>query len=313
MSNFNYIIKRILQIIPVMIIVTILVFFLIRLIPGNPAQTLAGPYATREAVAALEKSMGLDKPLIVQFGIFVKNILHFDFGNSYQYKQSVASLLKDRIVVTLCLAVGSTLCMVLMSVPLGYIAAANKDRLPDQIVRAFTLMGMAFPNFWLAIIFMIVFCITLKALPITAWGADFGSRLRGMILPCVTLAIANSAMMIRNLRNDIIDVQESDYVLFARSTGLNKAAVRSRYIVRNAMIPFTTLTALRMVEMLGGSIVIENVFSLPGIGSMLVGGILARDYAVVQAVVIFYVFVVQIANLITDIIYSFLDPRVKLQ
>lgn len=299
--------------IPVMIIVTVVVFFLIRLIPGSPAQTLAGPHATREAVEALERSMGLDKPLPVQFMIFLKNIFTLNLGDSYQYKQSVASLLPSRILVTVSLTIGAAICMLLISIPLGYIAAAKKDRWPDQAVRGFTLLGMAFPNFWLAMVLMIVFCINLKILPIQAWGATFGARLKGMILPSVTLAIANSAIMIRNLRNDIVDVQESDYVLFAKSKGLDPGTIRSQHIIRNAMIPFTTLTALRVVEMLGGTIVIESVFSLSGLGSFLVNGILARDYAIVQAVVIFYVFIVQVANLITDIIYSFLDPRVKLQ
>ena len=313
MNNFSYVLKRILQMIPVFIIVTVLVFLMIRLIPGNPARTILGEKAPLEKIMAKEIEMGLDKPLFVQFWIYLKDLAHLNFGDSIHYSQPVLELIKARLPVTLLLTLTSMIFTILISIPAGYLAGMKKDRMADQVVRGFSLFGLSAPSFWIGMLLLMVFSVWLKWLPINGWGAAWGERLKSMILPGLTSAIGVSAMIVRNLRNNIVDIKQMDYVSFAKSKGLSRLRISVRHIIRNALIPTTTLLALKFLSVLGGSVVTETVFNLPGIGSLLVNSILARDYAVVQCLVMIFVVVVLIANLLTDILYSILDPRVKLQ
>jgi len=312
MDVLNYIIKRILQMIPVFIIVTVIIFFMIRLIPGDPAAVMLGSKATPEAIASMREKMGLDEPLVKQFLIFANDLLHLDLGTSTRYNQSVSSLIGSRLLVTAALTLVSTIFSVLISFSLGYIAGMKKDGWPDMIIRVLSLFGLSAPTFWVGLLLLSVFAVQLKWLPVAGWGDTLTEHIRGLILPGITQALGVSAVMIRNLRNNVIEIRDSDYVEFAKSKGLRNKVISSRHILRNAMIPTTTLLALKIAYMLGGSVIIESVFSLPGLGALLVNGINARDYAVVQGVVLTFVVLVMLINLITDIIYSVLDPRVKL-
>lgn len=312
MDVINYIIKRILQMIPVFIIVTIVIFFMIRMIPGDPAAVMLGSKATPEAIASMREKMGLNQPMWTQFLIFLKDLFHFDLGTSVKYNQSVSSLVASRFLVTAALTVVSTVFSVIISFILGYIGGMKKDKWQDQIIRFASLFGLSAPTFWIGLLLLTVFAVNLHWFPVSGWGDTPFEHIRGLILPGITQALGVSAVMVRNLRNNVIEIKGSDYVEFAKSKGLKNSVISSRHILRNALIPTTTLLALKIAYMLGGSVVIESVFSLPGLGALLVNSINARDYAVVQGVVLTFVIMVMIINLLTDIIYSVLDPRVKL-
>ena len=313
MEQLNYIIKRILQIIPVLLFVTILIFLMIRLIPGDPATVMLGEKATPELVQQTKIRMGLDKPLVTQYIIYMKNLLTFNLGNSILFVVPVIDLLKKRMVVTLMLTLMASAFVILISFPLGYLAGRKKDKLADQVIRTSALVALSMPQFWLGILLLLLFGLKLHILPVGGWGQTWPDHIRSLILPALTEALGISALIVRNLRNNVVDVLRSDYVDFARSKGLKESVVRSRHIVRNALISTITLLALRMGSMLGGAVIIETVFALPGVGSLMVQSIFSRDYAVVQAVVLIFALLVLVVNLITDVSYSFLDPRVKLE
>jgi len=313
MNNLNYIIKRLLQMIPVLFIVTVIVFLLMRLIPGDPAALMLGEKASNEAIEALRIKMGLDKSLFTQFFIFFKDLLHFDLGDSIRYSVPVADLLKERIPVTVLLTIVSTFFTIIISMPLGYLAGIKKDKPTDQVIRILALLGLSIPSFWIALVLLLIFGVKFQLFPVSGWGITWADHLRSLILPGITQAIGVSAIVVRNLRNNVVDIKNSDYVDYAKSKGLSNKIIRERHIIRNALIPTTTLLSLKIAWMLGGSVIIETVFTLPGVGALLVNGIYSRDYSIVQGVVIIFVLVVQVINLITDVIYSILDPRVKLQ
>jgi peptide/nickel transport system permease protein len=313
LQHIHYILKRFLQIIPVLLLVTVVIFLLMRLIPGDPAYVMLGEKATPELVAELHVKMGLDKPLYVQYLVFLKKLISFNLGNSIVYLIPVSQLLAKRIVVTLSLTAMAAIIVIALSFPLGYLAGVKKDKTMDQIIRTGTLIAIAVPQFWIGLLLLMFFGLKLHWFPVAGWGDTWPAHLKSLILPAFTTALATSSLLIKNLRNSVVDVVNSDYVDCARSKGLSEGKVRSRHIVRNALISTITLLSLRVAGMLGGAIIIETVFALPGVGSLLIQAVLSRDYAVVQAVVFVFAALVLIANLITDISYSLLDPRVKLE
>lgn len=298
--------------IPVLFVVTILVFFIIHLIPGEPARLILGEKATEEAVAALTEKLGLNKPLIVQYGIFLKQILTLDLGTSFKYQMPVADLLAVRFPVTLKLTLFSTVLSFFISLPLGYYAGMHKDRLGDHVIRMASLVGISMPSFWVALLLMILFAIKLRWLPAGGWANDPWGQFKCLILPAVTQSLMTSALLTRNTRNSVVDITRMDYVDFARSKGISNRDVRNRHVLRNSMISTVTLLSMRMASTLGGSVILETVFSIPGIGKLASDSIFARDYAVVQSVVLLFALMVLVINLITDVLYSFLDPRVSL-
>jgi peptide/nickel transport system permease protein len=207
----------------------------------------------------------------------------------------------------------TTVFVVIFSFPLGYISGESNGGASDRVISVANLIILALPQFFVGTIFLFFFSLKLKLFPVGNWGSTIGQHLHALVLPGVTCAMGTSALMIRNLRNNVIDVINSDYVDFARTKGLSDSVIKSRHVLRNAMVSTVTLLSLRVANMLGGSIVVETVFSLPGLWKLLVDSIFARDYAVVQATVLLIAFMVLFVNLLTDIAYSFLDPRVKLQ
>jgi peptide/nickel transport system permease protein len=310
--RLKYVLKRLLQMIPVLLMVSVLIFVMIRAIPGDPAQVILGEMAKQEDVDRLREQMGLNRPLITQYFIFIKGIVSLDFGNSLVYKQPVINLIRGRMGVTLMLTLFSTFFAVILAVPLGYMAGMNKDRGPDHAIRVGALLAISMPGFWVGLILMILFGVILRWLPPGGWGTTFLDHVRSLILPAVTQCLMTAALLMRNLRNGVVDINSLDYVDFARSKGISETRVSLRHILRNALISTVTLLMMRMAWMLGGSVIIETVFSLPGMGKLLVDSIFGRDYAVVQVLVFLFSALVILMNLITDILYSFLDPRVSL-
>lgn len=312
MSTFDYLVRRLIQIIPVLFIVTVVIFFVIRLIPGTPADVLLGDRATPELVEMLERKMGLDKPIYVQYWLFMKNLVKGDLGNSIVFNTPVLSLLKERMKVTLMLTILSTLFSVAMSIPLGFVAGKNQDGIIDQGARAVALFALSMPQFWFGLTLMILFSVKLKIFPVGGWGNSLTEQIRALVLPAFTQALAMAALLTKNLRNNVIDILRTDYVDFALSKGVSPRRVRNRHINKNALIPYVTIVAMRVSSLLGGSIIVENVFALPGIGALMSQSIFSRDYAVVQGSVFIFAIIVISVNILTDILYTFLDPRVRL-
>lgn len=312
MEELRYIIKRILQMVPVLLIITIVIFFGMRLIPGDPALLLVGNRASDEVIAAMRAKMGLDRPLIEQYFLFLKQCLTFDFGNSLKLKSPVVELFKQKAVVTVSLTLMTILFSVIISFPLGYISGVKHDKKVGSFIDSISLVFISVPEFLIGLILMMIFALRLKFFPVGGWGKDFASHLHSLILPAFTGALGTSALVMRNIRGNVIEVLKMDYVDFAYSKGISATRVKTHYILKNVLISTVTLLAMRMTYMLAGSIVLESVFALPGLGSMLLDAILARDYSVVQGTVFLFAIIVLVMNILTDISYSLLDPRVKL-
>lgn len=312
MQLASYIIRRLLQMIPVFIIITLLIFILIRLIPGDPALTMLGDKATAAQIEAYREKVGFYDPMWKQYFNFMSNLFKGDLGDSLRYHEPVTSLLAKRFPVTISLTATIVFFVIVIGVPLGFLAGIKKDRLLDQIVRIIALFGLSAPIFWVGLMLLLIFGVKLGWFPVTGWGNTWSEHIKSLILPGFTQAFAVMAIIIRNLRNNVVDINRSSYVTFARSKGLKNIYIYYRYIFRNALLPTTTILALWIASLLGGTIVIETIFTLPGLGQLMINSILSRDYAVVQGGVLFFVGIVLVINLLTDIIYSILDPRVKL-
>ena len=312
MTRGQYILRRLVQMVPVLIGITIIVFALIQLIPGDPATVMLGSRARPEAVAALNRELGLDKPLWEQYVRYLGNVATLDLGDSLKFKVSVASLLRTRMEVSLALIAYATVMTVLISLPLGVAAALKKDSLFDQAVRALLMVTMVMPGFWVGILLLIVLSIKLGLFPVSGYGEGVGGHVKHLFLPALTIALSIAPILVRTLRGSILEAMGSDYVRTARAKGLRERFVVLAHVLRNALIPAVTLLGLSVGYLMGGTVIIENVFSLPGAGKLLVDAIGARDYPVVQSTTLIFAALVILVNLLTDLVYSFLDPRVRL-
>lgn len=312
METLRYVLKRVLQMIPVLVVSAIAIFLLMRLLPGDAALATLGDKVDPKVLESLREQMGLNQSLWTQFTIWLSALFQGDLGTSIIYKIPVAGLVLSRMQVTIMLAVMAAVMTLVIALPLGYLAGIKKDKLPDVVIRLFALVGLSAPSFWVGLMLLIAFGVTLGVFPTSGWGKTMGEHLWSLVLPGLTLAFASIAVIIRNVRSNVVDVRHADYVDFGRSKGLSGLAVSTGYILRNALIPTATLFSMRIVGMLSGSVVIENIFGLPGIGALLVQAVTGRDYAVVQACVLVFVIITLVVNLLTDILYSVLDHRIKL-
>lgn len=312
MSRGQYVVRRLVQMIPVLIGITFIVFLLIHAIPGDPAKTMLGIHARPESISALNHQLGLDKPLWEQYFLYVKNVAKLNLGDSLKYKISVAELVQSRIVVSIFLIGYATVLTVLISLPLGIAAALRKDSIFDQIVRALLMVTMVMPAFWVGILLLIVLSIKLDLFPVSGYGDGFIPHLHHLFLPALTIALSISPILVRSLRGSILEALEADYVRTARSKGLADRMVVTGHVLKNALIPAVTILGLSVGYLMGGTVIVERVFSLPGAGALLVDSIGARDYPVVQSMTLIFAALVILVNLFTDIVYTFLDPRVRL-
>jgi peptide/nickel transport system permease protein len=312
METLRYIVKRVLQMIPVLIVSIVAIFLLMRLLPGDAALATLGDKIDPKVYEALKENMGLNASLWDQFVIYVTNLFQGDLGTSTIYHIKVSELISTRMLTTVCLALTATVFTVIIGLPLGYIAGAHKDKLPDVVIRLFALVGLSAPSFWVGLVLLIIFGVNLSLFPVSGWGKTWPEHLYSLVLPGLTLAFASIAVIIRNVRNNVVDVRNTDYVDFGRSKGLSGWVISTGYVLRNALIPTATLLSMRIIGMLSGSVIIENIFGLPGIGALLVQAVTGRDYATVQACVMVFVVITLVVNLLTDILYSVLDHRIKL-
>ena len=313
MKEFNYIIKRVLQMIPVLLVVTVVIFAGMRLIPGSPAITMLGDHATPQAVEELNEKLGLNEPLIVQYFLFLKQVLTFDFGNSITLNAPVWDLFQEKAVVTLTLAAMTGLFTLVISFLFGYIGGISRNKVVTKTVDTAALIFISVPEFWIGIQLMMIFGLNLGLFPVGGWGTTWGEHLHSMVLPAIAGGLGTSALMIRNIEEEILKIRRQDYVDFAYSRGLKKSVVRNRYILKNVMVSTITLFSMRIVYMFAGSVVIETVFALPGLGNLLMQAILSRDYTLVQGLVYIFAVIVLVMNLLTDISYSFINPRIRLE
>jgi peptide/nickel transport system permease protein len=312
MDRLSYIVRRLLQMIPVIFGCTLVVFFMVHLIPGDPARTMLGVHATPQGVAQLHKQWGLDKPLWEQYTSYLGKLLHGDLGTSLFYELDVRTLIMDRIGPTLWLLLLATLLSVLIAVPLATLAATKKDGVRDQVIRFVPMFGLGMPPFWVGIIFLLVFSLNLGRLfPVGGYGHGFTGHVHSMLLPGLTIAVFIAPILIRSLRASLLDVLESDYITTARAKGIPERRVLLRHAVRNGVISMVTVLGLNIAYLVGGTLVVEKVFALPGIGSLMIDSIFQRDFTVVQAITLVFAILVVIVNLVTDIIHSLLDPRVR--
>ena len=312
MSLTGYVVRRLIQLVPIVLGVTVLVFFLIHLVPGDPARTILGNHATPQKVALLHHEWGLDKPLPVQYWRFLGRMVRGDLGSSLFYSVPAGRLVVQRLPPTLWLIGLGTLFSVLIAVPLAALAATKRDRLPDQIVRAVPLVGLGFPQFWLGIMLLLAFGLHLgRGFPVGGYGNGVFGHLHSMFLPSLTVALAIAPILVRSLRASLLEVFESDYITTARSKGLSEGRVLVRHALRNGVISTVSVLGVNIGFLVGGTLVIEQVFALPGIGQLMINSIFQRDFPVVQAVTLVFAIMVVLVYLLTDVVHALLDPRVR--
>jgi peptide/nickel transport system permease protein len=309
-----YILKRLLAMIPVMFLVSLIVFFIIHLTPGDPALAMLGEEATPEKLAALRHELGLDQPLPVQYAAWLSKVLRGDLGRSVRNNKPVLEDIVDRLPVTFELTFFAMLVSLSIAIPTGIISATRRNSASDLISTTLALIGVSMPNFFLAILLIFIFSLNLRWLPPIGYipiAQDIGANLKGMILPSITLGAATAAIVARLTRSSLLEVLNQEYIRTARAKGLSERIVVVGHALKNAMIPVVTIVGLQVGGLLGGAIITESIFVLPGVGSLAVSAIFSRDFPVVQGDVLFLSLVFMTANLAVDIIYGFLDPRIR--
>ena len=310
----GYIARRLLAIVPVLLIVAVLVFLMLRLTPGDPAAILAGDAANTEQIARIRESLGLDRPVVVQFGIWVGQLVSGDLGESFYYKIKVATLIGQRVEPTLALATLTILIAVIVAVPLGVLAAWRFGGWFDRALMGFSVLGFSVPVFVLA--YILIYLVSLKAgwLPVQGYKrlADgFWPFLQHLVLPAVTLSVIYIALIARVTRASLLEALGEDYIRTAHAKGLPEARVLLRHGLANAAVPIVTVIGIGIALLIGGVVVTESVYAIPGLGRLTVDAVLARDFPTIQGVILFFSLVYVLVNLLVDLSYVFLDPRIR--
>jgi peptide/nickel transport system permease protein len=310
----TYIIRRLIAMIPVLIVVGVVVFFLIHLTPGDPAAVMLGDAATPEQVAQLRQELGLDEPLVVQFFTWFGQALTGDLGQSIYSDEPVLQTILSRLGPTISLTILASMMGITMALLSAMLAVWKRNSLLDPTFMSVALMGVSIPNFWLALVLILAFAVFLRILPVSGYvplNSGLWPWLSHLILPAFVLAVQQAALIARMLRDGMLDVINQDYIRTAWAKGLWERAVLMRHAFRNAMIPTTTVIGTSFAALLGGAVVTEQIFVIPGIGQLVVDSIARRDYPVLQGTILFIAFVYVIVNLIVDLAYAILDPRIR--
>jgi len=310
----GYIARRLLATIPVMFVVAVVVFMLLRLTTGDPAAIIAGDNATSQDVAAIRTKLGLDQPIALQFGIWIGNVVRGDFGESFFFKKPVAELIAGRLQPTVSLAMCTVILAVSMAVPLGVLAAWRRGTWIDRGVMGFSVLGFSVPTFVIGYVLIYLVAIQVGWLPVQGYQRleeGFGGFIERLVLPSFTLAVIYVALIARITRASVLEVLNADHVRTARAKGLGDLAVLLRHVLRNAAVPIVTVIGLGIALLIGGVVVTESVYAIPGLGRLTVDAVLARDYPTVQAVILLFSMVYVLINLLVDLTYTFLDPRIR--
>jgi peptide/nickel transport system permease protein len=297
-----------------MLVVAVFIFLMLRLTPSDPAAVIAGDNATTEQVAQIRTQLGLDRPMVEQFFIWSGKVLRGDLGESFFFKKTVASLIGERIEPTLSLALFTMVLAVLIAVPLGVLAAHRQGSWIDRIVMGFSVLGFSMPSFVVAYLLIYLFAVWLNWLPVQGYqriAEGLGGWVRGLVLPSLTLSVIFVALIARMTRTSMLEVLSEDYIRTARAKGQSERKVLFRHALRNAAVPIVTVIGLAVALLIGGVIVTESVFTIPGLGRLTVDAVLARDYPTIQAVILLFSFVYVMINLTVDMMYTLLDPRIR--
>ncbi len=311
----RFIITRLLNLVPVVLLITFLVFLVTYLIPGDPALMLLGNEATPEQVAAVREQLGLNRPFHERYLVWVGNVVQGDLGSSYRNNEPVWDLIARAFPITLQLALSALFVALLISVPAGIISAVKQRSAFDFAATVGGFVGLSVPTFWLGIMLIGIFSVRWKLFPATGYVSpreDLLLNLKGMVLPAITLGVFTSTQLMRYLRAGMLRVLHEDHVTTARAKGLNERSVLNRHVLRNALIPFVTVLGLQFGFLLGGSVIIEEVFAIPGMGRLALTSLFNRDYQVATGIVLVMAVIFVLINLVVDILYSVLDPRIRI-
>ncbi len=310
----NFLIRRLVALALTLLVASVVVFAFLEVLPGDPAAPMLGVNARADTLAALRAELGLDQPMLARYLSWLGGLLTGNLGTSYTYDVPVARLIGERVLVSLPLALLAIALSTLLAIPLGVLSAARHNRATDVTVMGFTQLGVAVPNFWFAMLLVIVFAIKLGWLPaggFAGWDAGAGEALKSLILPAVALALPQAAILARVTRSAVLEVLQEDFVRTARAKGLSRAAALWRHAVRNALIPVVTILGLQFSFLLAGTIIIEQVFYLPGLGRLIFQAIAQRDLIVVKDLVVLLAATVVVVNFCVDLAYALLDPRLR--
>lgn len=312
---FNYLFRRIFSILPALLISSILVFLMIHLIPGDPVLNMLPPNPPQEDIDKVRAQFGFDRPLYEQYAIWLGNVLRGNFGNSISNGFAVNDLLWLKLGVTLELAIAGMFVALLIAIPIGIAAGLHPNGLFGRILSVFTTLGFAVPNFWLGILLILFFAVSLRWLPTSGFTSiteDPQQALRALVLPALTLSIGTAVVVANFLARSLEEVMRSEYITAAVARGMSQQRIVMKHALKNAMIPVITVAMLQLGIMLGGAVVTESVFGIPGLGRLIVDAISSRDYPLIQASVLLVVVIFLVLNFFTDLMYSWLDPRIRL-
>ncbi len=310
----TYILRRLILAVIVIFIITIIAFLLIQIIPGDPVRAMLGIDASQELVDRLRKELWLDRPLIIQYVHWVGNAFKGDFGISVQYDQEVGKLWADRLPITINLSILAIIISTIFGITAGIVSAITRGSVLDQATSVLANAGVAIPVFWLGILAIYLFGLYLGWLPIQGYTSpfeDFGLSVKKLIMPVICLSVPGLAMMTRQTRSSMLEVIKQDYIRTAWSKGLTERVIILRHALKNALTPIITLIGVMLPIMVGGSVLVETVFNIPGMGRLLVGAVLSKDFVVVQAGILLIAIAVSLVNLIVDISYGWIDPRIR--
>jgi peptide/nickel transport system permease protein len=309
-----YILRRILATLPVMGVVVLFVFLLVRIAPGDPAAIIAGDYATPETIEKIRVGLGLDKPIHVQFGIYVRNLIRGDLGRSLHSQLPVRQLIQQRLEPTAALAVSTLTFAVCLAIPLGILAAWKAGSFIDRAVMVFAVGGFSIPAFWLGFLLIYSFSVRLDLLPVQGYVSlrqGFLPFIRHLILPTLTLGLIYMALLARITRASVLEVLQSDYIRTANAKGVRPITVLFVHALKNAAVPVVTTIGVGFALLIGGVVITESVFALPGLGRLTVDAVLQRDYSIIQGVTLIFSFVYALVNLLVDLSYTLFDPRIR--
>jgi peptide/nickel transport system permease protein len=309
-----YVIQRLLQAIPVLFLISAIVFTVTYFIPGDPAMIVLGQGASEEALQAVRERLQLDQPLPVRYGVWLSGLVKGEFGNSILSRQPVTTLIGRALPITLYLTLFALLIAVAVSIPLGTIAALKRNTWIDVLATTWSFLGVSIPGFWLAMMLLYIFGVRLQWVPLQGYISprdDLGDSIKTMILPAITLGVFLSGPLTRYLRSSILQPLSLEHVVVARAKGLSGPQVLNRHILRNSFIPFITVLGIQLGYLIGGAVVVENVFTLPGIGALAVSAIGNRDYPLIQGITLVIASGFVLINLVVDLLYAVLDPRIR--
>lgn len=309
----QYTLRRLAATVPVMLVVAALVFLMLRLTPGDPAAIIAGDNATPQQLLEIRQKLGLEEPVVTQYFVWLGQIVTGNFGDSFFFKKTVWDLISDRIEPTLSLSVVTILLAVTVAIPLGAIAAYRQGTIVDRVVMSVSVLGFSIPVFVIGYLLVYVFAIELKWLPVQGYqriAGGIGPWFKSLVLPAITLSVIYIALIARMTRTSMLEVLSEDYIRTARAKGQTEAKVLFGHALKNAAVPIVTVVGLGVALLIGGVVVTESVFSIPGLGRLTVDAVLARDFPVIQAIILLFAFVYVLINLIVDLSYTIFDPRI---